>query len=63
MNGGSELATLEPANESSTRPRELSAKDLRFEAKIAGKFASTRDLSGAENSSARNARSLLWNWC
>jgi hypothetical protein len=47
MNGGSELATLEPANESSTRPRELSAKDLRFEAKIAGKFASTRDLSGA----------------
>ena len=59
MNGGSELATLEPANESSTRPRELSAKDLRFEAKIAGKFASTRD---QENSSARNARSLPWNW-
>ena len=47
MNGGSELATLEPANESSTRPRELSAKDLRFETKIAGKFASTRELSGA----------------
>ena len=47
MNGGSELATLEPANESSTRPRELSAKDLRFETKIVGKFASTRELSGA----------------
>jgi ATP-dependent Lon protease len=47
MNGGSELATLEPANESSTRPRELSAKDLRFETKIGGKFASTRELSGA----------------
>ena len=47
MNGGSELATLEPANESSTRPRELSAKDLRFETKIAGTFASTRELSGA----------------
>jgi hypothetical protein len=47
MNGGGELATPEPANQSSTRPRELSAEDLRFAAKIAGKFASTRELSGA----------------
>ena len=47
MIGGNELTTIEPAKESPYRPRELSAKDLRFATEIAGKFTSTRELSGA----------------
>ena len=36
MIGGNELTTIEPAKESPYRPRELSAKDLRFVAQ--GRF-------------------------
>jgi predicted ATP-dependent protease len=48
MIGGNELTTTQPAKELPDRPRELSAKDLRFTTEIAGKFISTRELSGAQ---------------
>jgi ATP-dependent Lon protease len=45
MMSTTELTTTGPAKESPDRPRELSAKDLRFVTEIAGKFISTAELS------------------